>query len=115
MRYESEHLINLREIGFISLMVEDTLRGVTQLDVARLEVGTGSIAIHLEEKLADNVTDAADGERTIRGSTFNVRGEFLLPLGLSLEGGYLIKDYDDEAERDYQDTSFELVYRFFIP
>jgi hypothetical protein len=39
---------------FISLLVEDKLRTVTKLDVARIEIGTNSVGIHAEKELANN-------------------------------------------------------------
>ncbi|MCE9573260.1 MAG: translocation/assembly module TamB [Deltaproteobacteria bacterium] len=100
---------------FISLLVEDSLKDVSKLDVARLEIGTGSIGFHAEKKLLDNLTLFGDIEQTIRGRTIYVRGEYKTPVKLILQGGWLNKSFDDAAEEDISDPEVKLVYRLFIP
>jgi len=100
---------------FISLLVEDSLKGVSRLDVARIEVGTGSVGFHGEKQVAANVKVAGDLEQTVRGSTINVRGEVQAPHNVTIQSGYLRKSFDDAAEEDVEDFEVKLVYRFFIP
>ncbi len=100
---------------FISLLVEDSLKDVSKLDVARLEIGTGSIGFHAEKKLLDNLTLFGDIEQTVRGRTIYVRGEYKTPVKLILQGGWLQKSFDDAAEENIADPEVKLVYRLFIP
>jgi hypothetical protein len=107
---------------FISLLVEDSLKDVSRLDVARIEVGTGSVGFHGEKKLVDNVNTVVDLEQTVRGNSFNLRGEIKSGLRifdrdgyLTVQSGYLTKSFDDASEEDIRDLELKLVYRLFIP
>ena len=100
---------------FISLLVEDSLKDVSRLDVARLTVGTGSVGFHGEKKLTETVNILGDLEQTVRGSTVYVRGEWHAPYKFILQGGYLQKHFDDATEDDVSDLEGKIVYRFFIP
>ena len=107
----------LRELAgdFISLYIGDKLRSITKLDVARLEIGTGSIGFHGEIKFFENLRLLGDFEQTLRGQTWDVRGEVRLSDSTSLEGKYLNKNFDDESEEDFKDRQIRAVLRFFIP
>ncbi|MCA9678675.1 MAG: translocation/assembly module TamB domain-containing protein, partial [Myxococcales bacterium] len=98
---------------FVSLLVADPLRDVSRLDVARIEVGTGSIGFHGEKKVFDNLNVIGDLEQTVRGRTIHVRVEGQTVGGFSVEIGHLRKNYDDPAEEDIKDTEAKLVYRWF--
>lgn len=100
---------------FISLLVEDPLRDVALLDVARIEVGTGSIGFHGERKVYSNTQVVGDLEQTVRGRTLNVRMEIKSTIGLTVQLGWLNKDYDDPAEEDVTDREAKLVYRIVVP
>ena len=100
---------------FISLLVADPLKDVEIFDVARVEVGTGSIGFHGERKVYSNTNVVGDLEQTVRGRTLNVRMEIKSTFGLTLQLGLLNKDYDDPAEEDVTDREAKLVYRWFIP
>jgi len=108
---------------WVSSLLGDSLTRISGLDVLRIEISFGSIGLRLEKKLFENLKAVGDAEQTIRGSTINVRGELKTPLklspsdaGLSLQGGYLNKNFYDPAEEDINDTSIKLVYRhIFIP
>lgn len=99
----------------ISLLVADPLKDVDLFDVARIEVGTGSIGFHGERKVYSNTNVVGDLEQTVRGRTLNLRMEIKSTVGLTLQLGLLNKDYDDPAEEDVTDREAKLVYRWFIP
>lgn len=101
---------------FISLLVEDTLRNLTTLDVARIEIGTGSIGFYGEKELADNVRMSGNFEQTGSGRTVDVRGEVQVSDRAAVETLYLNKDYDDPAEEDISDFRLRAVWRqYFWP
>lgn len=107
---------------WVSGLLGDSLTRATRLDVFRLEIGFGSIGLRIEKKFIENLNAIADGEQTIRGSTYNVRGELKTPYKLisggdylTLQGGYLRKNFYDPAEQDISDASLKLVYRLYIP
>jgi hypothetical protein len=103
---------------FISLLVEDTLRNLTTLDVARIEIGTGSIGFYGEKELADNVRVRGNFEQTGSGRTLDVRGEVQVTDRASVEAGYLNKNYDETVPiEDVNDRRFRVVWRryFFWP
>lgn len=108
---------------WVSSLLGDSLTRISGLDVLRIEISFGSIGLRLEKKLLENLKAVGDAEQTIRGSTLNLRGELKTPLkvapadgGLSLQGGYLQKNFYDPAEEDIRDSSLKLVYRhIFIP
>jgi len=100
---------------FISLLVADPLKDIEILDVARVEVGTGSIGFHGERKVATNANVVGDVEQTVRGRTINLRMEVKWTNGLTLQLGWLNKDFDDPAEEDVTDREAKVVYRWFLP
>lgn len=103
---------------FISLLVEDTLRNLTNLDVARIEIGTGSIGFSGEKVLADNARVSGNFEQTGSGRTVDVRGEVQISDEFAAEAGYLNKDYDEAVpEEDISDFRLRAVWRryFFWP
>lgn len=100
---------------WVSTLLENSLTRLTGLDVLRLEVGFGSIGLHLEKRLFENINLLGTGEQTIKGRTLNVRGEVKTPYDLSLQGGVLKKDFSDPAEEDISDYNLKLIYRIFIP
>lgn len=99
---------------FISLLIEDKLRNLTTLDVARLEIGTGSIGFHAEKELLQNLRILADLEQTLRGYTYDVRGQFRLTDRLSFEGEHLSKNFNDDSEEDFSETRVRAVWRRFF-
>jgi hypothetical protein len=99
----------------ISLLVEDKLRNLTTLDVARLEIGTGSIGFHGEKEFFKNLRFLGDLEQTLRGSTVDVRGEYRVTDRISVEGEYLSKDYEEDSDEDINDLRLRMVWRFFVP
>ncbi len=101
---------------WVSGLLGSSLGRITGLDVFRIEIGFGSIGIHVEEKVLDNVRLLGDTEQTIRGSTINARAEAKTPYQwLSVQSGYLSKNFNDPAEQDIQDANVKLVFKLFIP
>jgi hypothetical protein len=101
---------------FIAMLVGDPLQDVDLLDVARLEVGTGSVGFHGERRVYSGVNVIGDFERTVQGRTVNVRVEAKSSNGLAVQLGYLGKTYDDDVlEDDVSDYEGKLVYRWSLP
>jgi hypothetical protein len=100
---------------WVSGLLGSSLTRLTGVDVLRIEIGFGSIRLHLEKKMLENARILGDAEQTIRGSTINARAELKTPFVVSLQGGYLNKNYYDPAEQDIEDINLKLVYRLFIP
>jgi hypothetical protein len=100
---------------WVAGLIGSSLTRFTGLDVLRFEIGFGSVGIRAEEKLVENVRGIGEYEQTIRGSTINARLDLRTPFeNLSLQGGYLKKDFTDPAELDIDDTQAKFVYRLFI-
>jgi len=95
---------------WVSDLLENSLTKLTGLDVLRIEVGFGSIGFHIEKKFAENVNVIGTYEQTIRGNTINARGELKTPYKISVQGGWLRKDFNDPAEQDITDTSVKAVF-----
>ncbi|HEY6180579.1 MAG TPA: translocation/assembly module TamB domain-containing protein, partial [Kofleriaceae bacterium] len=100
---------------WVSSLLGSSLTKLTGIDVLRIEIGFGSIGIHVEKKLVENAKVYGDAEQTIRGTTTKVRAELKTPFKVSLQGGYLNQNYYDPAEQDIVDINVKLVYRVFIP
>ena len=108
---------------WVSGLVSGSLKDIIGLDVLRFEIGFGSIGVHGEKKLIENVRVLGDGEQTGRGSSLNARLEAKMPLhfllrakdNLSLQGTWLKKNFNDPAEQDTDDLGARVVYRLFIP
>jgi hypothetical protein len=100
---------------WVSDLLGSSLTKLTGLDVLRIEIGFGSIGLHAEKKVLENLKALGDAEQTIRGQTIKVRAELRTPFVVSL--GYLNQNYYDPAEQDIVDYDVKLVYRYrlFIP
>ena len=106
----------------ISLLVEDSLKEVSRLDVARPFVTFGSWGFHGEKRVLENINIVGDYEQTTRGGrSINVRGELGTPWSpvangrpIQLQYNYLNKSFEDAVEDDVKDHQFKLVYRFFV-
>ncbi len=99
---------------WVSGLIGTSLTTLTGLDVLRFDIGFGSVGVHLEKKVAENVRILGDAEQTIRGSTLNARAEMKLSVRLGLQGGILDKNFIDPAEQDIQDRNVKFVYRWFV-
>jgi hypothetical protein len=99
---------------WVSDLLGNSLTKLTGLDVLRIEVGLGSIGLHVEKKL-ENARMFVEHEETIRGTTTKFRAEYQTPYKISLQGGYLNQNYYDPAEQNIVDVDVKLVYRVFIP
>ena len=96
---------------YFSLLMEEEIKSVTGLDVARLEVGTASIGFHGEKKIAPPVRVITDFERSLSGWSWDARSEYRLNDSVSVEGTWLRKQYDDEAEEDVNEGTVRLKWR----
>lgn len=98
---------------WVSDLLENSLTRITGLDVFRIEVGFGSIGYRLEKKLPglENLNLINTTEQTIRGYTVNVRAELKASIKVSVQGGYLGKNFNDPAEQDITDWSLKTVFR----
>jgi hypothetical protein len=102
---------------WVSDLLGSSLTKLTGLDVLRIEIGFGSIGLHAEKKMLENLKVFGDAEQTIRGQTIKLRAELRTPFVVNLQGGYLNQNYYDPAEQDIVDYDVKLVYRYrlFIP
>lgn len=102
---------------WVSDLLGSSLTKLTGLDVLRIEIGFGSIGLHAEKKITENLKAFGDAEQTIRGQTIKLRAELRTPFVVNLQGGYLNQNYYDPAEQDIVDYDVKLVYRYrlFIP
>lgn len=109
---------------WVSDLLGDKLTKLSRLDVLRFEIGFGSVGIHAEKKMAENIKLIGEGEQTIRGTTFSGIGELKTPWHflrvladdrITVQGVYLRKTFYDPAEQDISDLRGQLVYRLFIP
>lgn len=96
---------------FISLLIEDKLRDITKLDVARLEIGTSSVGFHAEKELFKNLRMLGDLEKTLRGWEWTMRGELRVSDRFSIEGEYLQRNQEDDAEEDTSEGRLRAVWR----
>jgi hypothetical protein len=100
---------------WVSSLIGSSLTQLTGLDVLRIEIGLGSIGLHVEKRMLENAKMLGDFEQTIRGTTIKWRAELNTPFVISLQGGYLNQNYYDPAEQDIEDFNVKFVYRVFIP
>lgn len=120
-----DQLVRELAADWVGGLFGNSLTKFTGLDVLRFEIGFGSVGIHAEKRLLENVRGIGDYEQTTRGSTASARIEVRTPLhlpwqvitddNLSAQSGYLKKDFTDPAELDIDDAQVKLVYRLFIP
>ncbi|HET6611159.1 MAG TPA: hypothetical protein VFG83_04190, partial [Kofleriaceae bacterium] len=82
---------------------------------ARLELGTATIGFHGEEKVTKSISALIDLERSLRGWTLDLRGEYRVIDQVSMETEYLQKSFDDGAEEDVSSLRFKAVWRWLIP
>jgi hypothetical protein len=100
---------------WVSRLFGAPLEKIFSLDVFRFELAFDTIGAHGEKKLLENLRATGDWEQTFRGSTVNGRIELRTPLGFTVQGSYINKDYNDPAEQDIKGFEAKLVYRFYIP
>jgi hypothetical protein len=99
---------------FFSLLIEDPIRNVTKLDVARLELGTSSIGFRGEKKLTKSLRAIGDFERTLRGWTWDVRSEYRLTDRFSIDGEVRQRNFDDDAQEDDSQWRLKASYRWVL-
>lgn len=111
---------------WFSLIIGDRLRDVTNLDVARLQVGTATIGFYGEKDLTRSLKLIGEVERSLQGWTWDLRGRYQLNDEWSVDSEYLVKSFDDEAAEDVSQlrifgtktvklNSWRDTWRFFIP
>lgn len=100
---------------FFSLLIEDRLRDVTGLDVARIQVGTASVGFHAEKDITKSMRFVFEVERTLRGWSWDGRGQYRINDTWSVDGEYLQKRFDDDAEEDENQGRGKVTWRWLIP
>lgn len=101
---------------YFSLLMEDSIKGVTKLDVVRIELGTSSLGTHIEKEFVPSLRGKADVERSLRGWSWDARGEYRLNDTVSAEAGASAKNFDDASEEDESEGRAELIWRrVFLP
>ncbi|MGE5182584.1 MAG: translocation/assembly module TamB domain-containing protein, partial [Acidobacteriota bacterium] len=118
---------------WVSQLLGNSLLKIAPVDILRFELGFGSVGVHAEKKLLENIRLLGDAESTVRGYSLNVRGEIRTPYNspiwfchrcritprdrLSVQGGFLDKIYSDPADQalNITDLQGKFVYRLFIP
>ncbi len=96
---------------FISLLIEDKLRDLTNLDVARLEIGTASVGFHLEKDLFENLRILGDLQRNVRGWEGNVRTELRVTDSVSMEADYVQRNQEDNTDQNRSEGRLRMVWR----
>jgi hypothetical protein len=96
---------------YLTLLMEDSIRNVTTLDVARVEVGAGSLSFHGEKEFLPGLRGVGDVERSLRGWSWDLRGEYRLNDTVSLEGGGQQKHFDEQAEEDVSEGRIRVIWR----
>jgi hypothetical protein len=101
---------------FISTLLEDPLRNITNLDVFRIEVGTASVGVHTEKRLGRAGVWDVDWERTLRGQTLKSSLRYRLTNRTSGEVTGLMKTFteDEVAEEDRREFRAKATYRRII-
>jgi len=115
----TDELVRQITADYLTGGITDTLRELSGLDVARIELNLSSFGFHVEQRLFENLGLVGDLERTARGSTLNgkVALSFREPFTskpMTLQGSYLRKNFDDAAERDVNDFEVKLVLPLLV-
>ncbi|MEZ4359902.1 MAG: translocation/assembly module TamB domain-containing protein [Kofleriaceae bacterium] len=101
--------------NWVSLLLGNSLEKITHLDLLQFQVAFGSIGLRGEKKLTKNWRAGFEVEKTVRGRTYNVHTDLRTPFRITLQGAYLNKDFDSEAEQDIEELQGKMVFRLFIP
>ncbi len=100
---------------FFSLLIEDPIKEITTLDVARLEIGSQlSVGFHGEKNLTESLRILGDAERSLRGLSVDLQGRYRVSDNWSFDAEVLHKQFDDEAEEDETKGSVKLIWRKVI-
>jgi len=112
---------------WVSSLLGNSLTNLLNVDVLRFELSFGTVGVHAEKKVLENIRIIGDGESTSRGYTLNVHGEVRTPWHsplrvftndrFTLQGVFLDKIYSDPADQaqNITDVQGKVVYRLFIP
>jgi hypothetical protein len=82
---------------FFGLLIEDPIRNFTSLDVARLELGTSSVGFRGEKSFTKALRVIGEVDRSLRGWSWDVRGEYRLTDSISVDGEVLQKNFDEDV------------------
>jgi hypothetical protein len=99
---------------FFSLLIGDSLKSVTQLDVVRLTLGTSAIGAHGEKHITPSLHVNGDLESSLRGWYWDLTSEYRLTDAWSLEGSVRHRYYDDQAIEDQKKTSLQTTWRWVL-
>ncbi len=99
---------------YFSLILEDRLRSVSKLDVARLQLGTASIGFNGEKILTRSLKFVGEIERSLSGWNWDLQSQYRISDKLSFDVGHLSKHFDDEAEQDVSQTRARVTWRDYI-
>ena len=99
----------------LSTLIANPIRNITQLDVINLRLGaTGSFGVYLEENITRSLRAIGEYERSSRGSTWDIRGQYRVTDRVSADAEYLRKQFDDDAEEDISNFRVKVTYRIPI-
>lgn len=100
---------------WFSLIIEDRLRAVTKLDVARLQIGTASIGFKGRKDWTRSFRTIFDVERSLRGWNVDARSEYRLNDEISVDGEVLRQEFDDDADENRTQVRAKMTWRYLIP
>ncbi len=95
-------------------IIGDRLRDVTKLDVARLQLGTGSVGFYGEKKLTRSVLFTGEVQRSLTGWEWNVNGRYRINDTGNLEFGVVRRYFDDEADEEISNGRVSVTVRGFV-
>jgi hypothetical protein len=97
---------------FFSLFIEDPIKNLTTFDVVRLEVGSqASVGFHGEKSLTESFRLLGDFERSLRGTSIDVRAQYRVTDNWSFDAQVLQKNFDEAVEEDETQGSAKLLWR----
>ncbi|MBL4633113.1 MAG: translocation/assembly module TamB domain-containing protein, partial [Kofleriaceae bacterium] len=95
-------------------IIGDRLRDVTKLDVARLQLGTGSVGFYGEKNVTRSFLLTGEIERSLTGWEWNATGRYRVNDIANVEFGAVQQSFDDEADEDISKGSASITFREFI-
>jgi hypothetical protein len=99
---------------FFGLLLGDSLRDISGLDVVRLQLGTSAIGVHGEKKITPSLGVSGNYENSLRGWSWDLTGEYRLSDSISFEGKHVQREFDDEALEDVNQTTFQGTWRWVL-
>jgi hypothetical protein len=95
---------------FFALLIEDPIRNFTSLDVARLELGTSSVGFRGEKSFTKSLRVVGEVDRSLRGWSWDVRGEYRLTDSISMDGEVLQKRFDAATDVEADQTNLRAKF-----